>query len=437
MNVPNGGVEFVNVSRETLLRFLGKAKNRIIIAKAGYFEAEIEKLLSLISEHEIYCKLYVDTEDNAVRFGYGEQSALDIIYNNIDILNVQNVERIRLSIVIVDEDMLFYSPAALSWESEPEKLVFPNGFIGHKCVTPEILALIEGGESNTNVEDNSVVNPFEICQILQKNKEDVKQELSKTIDNLKKNPPIDPSILQKTTFYRNNYKLLKITISGVDIKNKILSLKPFNNKISKVSENLKSSWRVFSPSDIKEVKDINDFKKKKDSLLREYTCNAKRFGYFINIQLMQKLEDDINAAKEDLIENLKKQQSAEALQNSENRNSSLADLLIKSRDGLLGHLVSVAEREHDIEGLFDMDRTLFRRYEKGEIEKEDALCQVLETIVDDVIHFPNVDEIINRINVQYDYYDISNELIEDKEFTGLIKEYELKVRDYKPGYTPK
>ena len=120
MNVPNGGVEFVNVSRETLLRFLGKAKNRIIIAKAGYFEAEIEKLLSLISEHEIYCKLYVDTEDNAVRFGYGEQSALDIIYNNIDILNVQNVERIRLSIVIVDEDMLFYSPAALSWESEPE-----------------------------------------------------------------------------------------------------------------------------------------------------------------------------------------------------------------------------------------------------------------------------------------------------------------------------
>ena len=204
-----------------------------------------------------------------------------------------------------------------------------------------------------------------------------------------------------------------------------------------MSENLKSSWRVFSPSDIKEVKDINDFKKKKDSLLREYTCNAKRFGYFINIQLMQKLEDDINAAKEDLIENLKKQQSAEALQNSENRNSSLADLLIKSRDGLLGHLVSVAEREHDIEGLFDMDRTLFRRYEKGEIEKEDALCQVLETIVDDVIHFPNVDEIINRINVQYDYYDISNELIEDKEFTGLIKEYELKVRDYKPGYTPK
>jgi hypothetical protein len=436
MNVPNGGVEFVNVSRETLLRFLGKAKNRIIIAKAGYFETEIKKLLSLISEKKIYCKLYVDTEDNAVRFGYGEQSALDIIYNNIDILNVQNVERIRLSIVIVDEDMLFYSPAALSWESEPEKLVFPNGCIGRKCVTPDILALIEGGESNTNV-DYASVNPFEVCPIHQKNKEEVKRELSETIDNLKRNPPIDPSILQKTTFYRNNYKLLKITVSGVDIKNKILSLKPFNNKISKVSENLKSSWRVFSPSDIKEVKDINDFKKKKDSLLREYTCNAKRFGYFINIQLMQKLEDDINAAKEDLIENLKKQQSAEALQNSENRNSSLADLLIKSRDGLLGHLVSVAEREHDIEGLFDMDRTLFRRYEKGEIEKEDALCQVLETIVDDVIHFPNVDEIINRINVQFDYYDISSELIKDKEFIGLTKEYELKVREYEAGYTPK
>ena len=436
MNDSIGGVEFVNVSRETLLRFLETAKNRIIIAKAGYFETEIKKLLLLISEHDIYCKLYVDTDDNAVRFGYGEQSALDIINSNIDTLNVQNVERIRLSIVIVDEDMLLHSPAALSRESEPEKLVFPNGFIGHKCVTPDILALIEGGESNTNVDYNRL-NPFEICPIHQKKKEEVKQELSKTIDNLKKNPPIDPSILQKTTFYRNNYKLLKITVSGVDIKNKMLSLKLFNNKISNVSENLKSSWRVFTPSDIKEVKEVNDFNKKKDSLLREYTCDAKRFGYFINIQLMQKLEEGINTAKKNLIENLKKQQSAEELQNSDNKNPSLANLLKKSRKGLLDHLVSVAERENDIEGLFDMDRTLFRRYEKREIGKEEAMSQVIETIVDDVIHFPEVDEIIERINVQYDYYDISNELIEDKEFTGLIKEYELKVRDYEAGYTPK
>ena len=441
INDPIGGVQFVTVSRETFMEFLDTAQNRIIIAKAGYFKAEVEKLISLTNERNIYCKLYVDTEDNAVRFGYGEESALYLINKHIDILNVQNVERIRLSIVIVDDDMLFYSPAALSWESEPEKLVFPNGFIGHKCVTPDILALIEGGESSTNVYDRSVNpdkrNPFEICPIHQKKREEVKQELSKTIDNLKKNPPIDPSILQKTTFYRNNYKLLKITVSGVDLKNKMLPLKLFNNKISKVSENLKSSWRVFSPSDIKEVKDINGFNKEKDSLLREFTCDAKRFGYFINIQLKQKLEDGINAAKEDLIGNLKKQQTTEELPNSDNRNSSLADLLEKSRNGLRDHLVSVAERENDIEGLFDMDRTLFRRYEKREIGKEEALSQVIETIVDDVIHFPEVNEIIERINVQYDYYDISNELIEDKEFTGLIKEYELKVRDYKPGYTPK
>jgi hypothetical protein len=437
MNDPIGGVQFVTVSRETFMEFLDTAQNRIIIAKAGYFKAEVEKLISLTNERNIYCKLYVDTEDNAVRFGYGEESALYLINKHIDILNVQNVERIRLSIVIVDEDMLFYSPAALSWEPEPEKLVFPNGFIGHKCVTPEILALIEGGESNTNVEDNSIVNPFEICQILQKNKEDVKQELSKTIDNLKKNPPIDPSILQKTTFYRNNYKLLKITVNGVDIKTKKLSLKLFNNKISKVSENLISSWRVFSPSDTKEMKDIKDFNKKKDSLLREFTCDAKRFGFFINIQLMQKLEDGINAAKEDLIENLKKQRSAEELPNSDNRNSSLADLLEKSRNGLLDHLVSAAERENDIEGFFEMDRTLLRNYKDRKIEKKDALRKVIETFVYDIIKFPKVDELIEKIKVQYDYYDISNELIKNNEFTGLIEEYELKVRDYEAGYTPK
>jgi hypothetical protein len=434
MDDPIGGVKFVTVSRESFMDFLDTAKNRIIIAKAGYFKTEIEKIVSLISDRKIHCKLYVDTEENAVRFGFGEQSALDLIKEKIVILNVQNVERIRLSIVIVDEDILFYFPAALSWESDPEKLVFPNGFMGHKCVTDDILKQMEGEENTTNVD----YNPFEICKIPQKKKEEVEQDLSKTIDNLKKNPPVDPSILQKTTVYQNNYKLLKITVNGVNIKNKMLSLKFFNDKISKVNENLKSSWRIFALSDIKEVKVINDFNEKKDSLLRESTCNAKRFGLFIDKRIKQKLEGDINTAKAELIDNLKKQQPVEKVQNPENKNPSIADLLKKSRTGLIDYLVSVVEHEtNNIEGLFEMDRALLRRYKKGEIKKEEALSQVIETIVDDVIHFPKVDEIIECINVQFDYYDISNELIEDKEFTELIKEYELKVRNYEASYTPK
>jgi hypothetical protein len=431
MNNPMGAVQFVTVSRETFMEFLDKAQNRIIIAKAGYFKTEIEKIVSLINDRKIHCKLYVDTEENAVRFGFGEQSALELIKKKIDILNVQNVERIRLSIVIVDEDILFYFPAALSWESDPEKLVFPNGFMGYKCVTDDILKQMEGEENTMNMG----YNPFEICKIPQKKEKEVEQDLSETINNLKKNPPINPSISQKTTFYRNNYKLLKITVNGVEIKNKMLSLKSFNKKLHKVSENLKSSWRVFSPSDIKEVKEIKDFKKKKDSLLRESTCDAKRFGYFINMQSKQKLEEDINAAKEELIENLKKQQSVEELQSSDNNNSSIADLLKKSRNGLIDHLVSVAEREDNIDGLFDMDRTLLRSYKDRKISKKDALCRVIETNVCDTIKFPEVDEIIECINVHYDYYDISNELIDDNEFTELIKGYELEVRDYEEGFT--
>ena len=151
MNNPMGAVQFVTVSRETFMEFLDKAQNRIIIAKAGYFKTEIEKIVSLINDRKIHCKLYVDTEENAVRFGFGEQSALELIKKKIDILNVQNVERIRLSIVIVDEDILFYFPAALSWESDPEKLVFPNGFMGYKCVTDDILKQMEGEENTMNM----------------------------------------------------------------------------------------------------------------------------------------------------------------------------------------------------------------------------------------------------------------------------------------------
>ena len=59
-------VQFIKVTKESVLSFLGEARNRVVIAKAGYFVDEIERLLSL-SNAKVRCEVYVDTDEKSIR----------------------------------------------------------------------------------------------------------------------------------------------------------------------------------------------------------------------------------------------------------------------------------------------------------------------------------------------------------------------------------
>jgi len=106
---------------------LKSAQHRIIAAKPGYLVDEIKELLKLSERKGIKCTIYVDSNEKAVRWGFGEKDALKLIFDNQGELDTQPAEHIRLSVIIVDDSALVYSPVALAWEKEPEKLVFPNG----------------------------------------------------------------------------------------------------------------------------------------------------------------------------------------------------------------------------------------------------------------------------------------------------------------------
>ena len=136
-------VQFIKVTKENVLSFLGEARNRIVIAKAGYFVDEIDKLLDQ-AEKDVRCNLYVDTGENSIRYGFGEQAALELIKKNLELLNVQSANYIRMAIIIVDDAVMVYSPVALSWEQVPKQIEFPNGFIGGKDLANSLLTNCHG-----------------------------------------------------------------------------------------------------------------------------------------------------------------------------------------------------------------------------------------------------------------------------------------------------
>lgn len=349
-------VQFVKASKESVLSFLNEARKRVVIAKAGYFIAEIETLLDL-AKKGVRCDLYVDTNENSVRYGFGEQAALERINENLELLNVQSANYIRMAILIVDEKVMVYSPVALSWEEVPEQIDFPNGFIGGKDVAGSLLRQIEGEPIEINIEGMNIA--IETCPVIQKAPEEIKQEIETTISVLKKNPPVDPAELRKTTFYRHKYKLLKMTLHGVRIKNKSISLRPFNNMLPKTNIRLKSSWNVLTREDVENLVVINDFLMQASGVTAKHTFDAKRYGTLIELKNIRSLENCIAFLVYELVDGLIHEGKGDERQGRTPIRKSLVDLLKESRTALIDDLYPQAMEEKGCWGqLFANDQTL-------------------------------------------------------------------------------
>jgi hypothetical protein len=287
--------QFVKVTRSLLLEFIGKTRKRVVIAKPGYSCEEVNLLKKLSEFSTVDCSLYVDPSEEAVRWGFGDKDALNLIQQNLEILHVQTAKRIRLSVVIVADSALIYVPVALSWEEEPSNILYPNGVIGGTDMVVSFLQQISksNGESKS---DNKVI-PFPGCEIPSKTIESIRKEIEETQEKLVKNPPVDPAKLRTVTVYRNIYKLVKIEIRGARVKNKSVSLRPINTIFPAASERLKSSWQVFSKDDLADLWQMQMFRDEIQKIIDEFTLNIKRFGFLIKVDDKTEFEKRLKEEK--------------------------------------------------------------------------------------------------------------------------------------------
>ena len=108
MNTNNSTIQLVYATKEVILSFIRGAKEKIFIAKPGYTEKEIIFLIELIEKNNVKCTTYIDPDESAIRFGFGESKAIKVAQEKMEILNLQTIKGIRLSIVIVDDKALIF-----------------------------------------------------------------------------------------------------------------------------------------------------------------------------------------------------------------------------------------------------------------------------------------------------------------------------------------
>ncbi|MDR7870709.1 MAG: hypothetical protein RIN55_07630 [Tissierellaceae bacterium] len=424
-------LDFVKVTKDSIIDFLESAEEKIIIAKPAYYESEVNAILSKIIDNGIKVKMFVEEGDQAIRFGFGEEAALDVILNNIKLLNVQTVTHIRLSIVIVDNRVLIFAPAALAWENEPLDFTFPNGFIGNSVLVDRILEQLNIDSSNylhcetsTKDERDKNVIYFEKFKALKNPNEDtIESKIKETIEALEQIPAVDPLKLRRTLFYRNNYKLINVIVRG-KIENKSIDLGPFNRLI-KSTERLKSSWRVFNARDIRDVAEYKEYLKNVESIKEKYLFDFKKFGSLIDVENIKEFRNEL----ENEIQIFKKKVT------DGSGSSSVTKIVDNSKSELVEYLMSV-----------DMERIVLKcdRYMQSKLnENNEESCfeEAIEKFIMDKLKFPLDSDLISKIDIETFTLDVSDELInENEEFMSILESHKtsnekgIQIRSYAEGF---
>ena len=423
MTSVNDSVNLVFVNLESLKKFLLSAQKKVIFAKTSYFKEEIEVLIALVKSKNVRCELYFESDDKTVRYGFGDTDALKLIRASKELFTIKFVKNIRMAMLIVDDRTLSYTPTALSWEEEPEETSFPNGIIFGSEMTEKIIDQMQFKNDTGANSDISFLSPPRTKIFDQGTKTD--RKLDKTIENLEKNPAVDPASLRKVTAYRNAFKIIRKEVRGVKIERKSVNLNPFKKYLSGAvgTERLKSSWTVITNDDAKNIDFFKDFEAKFENLFGQLTISAGRFGALIMTDKMRELESKINEYRDSFINSLK----------TESNSSSLTCVLNKSRYELIDYLyLSLENDKKSMEKILDYNEPIKKRVLNGEIDKITALKEIISQIVKKEIKFPSIDSFINEFKINLDYYDVSDELLKTKDFDDFITEASIadKIRNY-------
>lgn len=383
MVIYNDIVKFVKVNTNDLLNYIYSAKKRIVFAKPAFDLDEINAILDLKKKKQVTCNLYIESGDKAVRYGFGDTKALQLINDNLQLLNVQTVERIRMAILIVDDKTLVYAPNLSFIEEEIDTLTFPNGFFGDKAITEQILKefSMKSGSNSVAHKYNNIV-PFPGCIIPQVETEKISKQISKSVKLLEQNPAVDPSKLRKVSFYRSNYKIVKIQVIGIRIENKKINLNPFISLLSNHNKKMTRSWKVFDYDDVNSLQKTIEFESELDKIKNEFLLDAGRFGYIIDVNKKKNFIESVNTLKEEFVDYLKgkinKKKENRFVKKSEEQHNKcdLTTLLKNSKEDLNAILLSIAKEDKlFIKKICDSDRQLSYKIKDGEISDDEAVTE--------------------------------------------------------------
>jgi hypothetical protein len=393
---------FTQITSQSLQSMIEQAKKSVIIAAPGIQKNVAEAILlaakRLGSEMVIVC---LDVSEHALRLGYGDISAIEMLKD--DGVLLQHVEHLRFALVVVDGNGYSFTPNALYLESDKSSSL---GFNAIKLTTDQVreatvrlspaakaIAVAQCQDETTKQALNQITPFIEPLIVDKKVVEDIG-------NMLKVAPPVAFDVSRQVRVYNAYLQYVEVSMTGAAIQRQKVAIPKVLQSID--SENEELAGRLNTSFDLLAKDNILSSKKLEQKLKELRAAFTPSLGKTHGRVMLKSNKDLFNKQIE-----LFKGQLAEHAKEVE---STLQANIDESIAKIAKYYLPIVKTKPpmDMQGRLGM-------FINDDQQVMDWISRQLNGA------FPKAEKMISNMEVSVIYKDVTFENLNDKEFIAALK----------------
>lgn len=197
---------FAAVDDAFLGRGIDRAVSRVVYVAPGVGKATAEALVRAINREPLSVTTILDSDEDAYRIGYGDASALATLHEATakQGIPLRRQPGLRIGILVLDDEVVIWAPTARSVEQERTEEQ-PNAVVLSGAAAEKVAAAV-GAEGSPVLPNDAEIG-----------KEPMRpEETSKTVANLKANPPAPFDLARKTRVFSTRFQFVEFEVRGAE-----------------------------------------------------------------------------------------------------------------------------------------------------------------------------------------------------------------------------
>lgn len=391
---------FKQINTDTLVELINKAEYSLCYAAPGLQLPAANAIVALakrISPELI--QVFLDVNEDVLRMGYGEIGSINLLKK--EGIQVKHMSGLRNGLVVSDDLGYSYTPTALFLEKESTDNEALNGMRLMPAQVKETLARLSPASKSIAVAQATTEEEKEqINSLASENQPKLvdEQTLEKITKNIKALPPAKFDIARQVRVFQPHFQYVELSLTGAAIqRNKIKIPKEIQN----IGADEELDGRLNTTFDLID-KDTTISSKALDKELQQIRKDltkslSNKQGRIIRKVALPRLEERLSGLR------------AKIEDHQKSIKDDLASVLEKSKKLVIEYYTPLIIKNppEELIGIFgeptkeDIDSWLDIRLSKG---------------------FPVVDDLINKIQLDVHYKDVTFSTLNKADFLGQIKE---------------
>lgn len=403
---------FTNIDTNKLCALIKESKRSVIYAAPGV-RGDVAGALIQASGRlsEGMVTVCLDVCEQSIRMGFGDFDAVKAL---VDFVVINNLPNLRFAMIIVDGEGYSFSPTALYLESEHSTSL---GFNAIKLTAQQIQ------EATTRLSPAAKAIALASCET-NKQREQVaatipelpnnplNQQVIKSIDiSIKNNPLVKFDVTRQVRVYSSYLQYVELSMTGAAIQRQKISMPESLQALGTANTDLegrfKTSFDLLAKDNSLSSKKLEkDLKEIRDKFTSSLGKDRGRVLLVRNKELFLKKIDELDK---------KLAEHGKAVQ--ENLQQSIED----SKKAIVDIYVPILKANH-IEDMV---------IELGESPSDDTIKSWVTEQLNGV--FPSADKLIKKMELRYDFKDLTYETLNKEEFINNVKKA-FKYEDWDKAY---